>query len=130
MSNIPADLKYAASHEWLREDGDDVFTLGISDFAQEKLGDVVFIELPEEGAEVVAGDPIAVVESVKAASDIYTPVTGTIVAVNSSLEDAPEQVNEDAYENGWFFKIKITDPEELSELMDADSYADQCADND
>jgi glycine cleavage system H protein len=130
MSNIPADLKYAASHEWLREDGDDVFTLGISDFAQEKLGDVVFIELPEEGAEVVAGDPIAVVESVKAASDIYTPVTGTIVAVNSSLEDAPEQVNEDAYENGWFFKIKITDREELAELMDADSYADQCADND
>lgn len=130
MSNIPADLKYAASHEWLREDGDDVFTLGISDFAQEKLGDVVFIELPEEGAEVVAGDSVAVVESVKAASDIYTPVTGTIVAINSSLEDAPEQVNEDAYENGWFFKIKITDPEELAELMDADSYADQCADND
>lgn len=129
MSNIPADLKYAASHEWLREDGDDVFTLGISDFAQEKLGDVVFIELPEEGAEVSAGDPIAVVESVKAASDIYTPVTGTIVEVNSSLEDAPEQVNEDAYENGWFFKIKITDSEELAELMDADSYADQCADN-
>ncbi|MBU2862858.1 glycine cleavage system protein GcvH [Reinekea marina] len=129
MSNIPADLKYAASHEWLREDGDDVFTLGISDFAQEKLGDVVFVELPEEGAEVTAGDPIAVVESVKAASDIYTPVTGTVVAVNSSLEDTPEQVNEDAYENGWFFKIKITDPEELNELMDAESYADQCADN-
>jgi glycine cleavage system H protein len=130
MSNIPADLKYAASHEWLREDGDDVYTLGISDFAQEKLGDVVFVELPEEGAEVVAGESVAVVESVKAASDIYTPVTGTIIEVNSSLEDAPEQVNEDAYENGWFFKVKITDSEELSELMDADSYADQCADND
>ena len=129
MNNVPADLKYAASHEWLREDGDDVYTLGISDFAQEKLGDVVFVELPEEGAEVIAGDPIAVVESVKAASDIYTPVTGQIVAVNSSLEDAPEQVNEDAYENGWFFKIKITDSEELAELMDAESYADQCADN-
>jgi glycine cleavage system H protein len=129
MSNIPADLKYANSHEWVREDGNDVVVVGISDFAQEKLGDVVFVELPEEGAEVTAGDPVAVVESVKAASDIYAPVSGTIVEVNSSLEDAPEQVNEDAYENGWFFKVKMTDQGELGDLMDADSYADQCAED-
>ncbi|MDX1341149.1 glycine cleavage system protein GcvH [Reinekea sp. G2M2-21] len=129
MSNIPADLKYANSHEWVREDGNDVVVVGISDFAQEKLGDVVFVELPEEGAEVTAGDPVAVVESVKAASDIYSPVSGTIVEVNSSLEDAPEQVNEDAYENGWFFKVKMTDQGELGDLMDADSYADQCAED-
>ena len=129
MSNIPADLKYAISHEWVREDGDDVVTIGISDFAQEKLGDVVFVELPEEGAEVSAGDPVAVVESVKAASDIYAPVSGTVVAVNSSLEDTPEQVNEDAYEDGWFFKIKLSDAGELGDLMDADSYADQCAED-
>jgi glycine cleavage system H protein len=129
MSNIPADLKYANSHEWVRDEGDDVVTIGISDFAQEKLGDVVFVELPEEGAEVVAGDPVAVVESVKAASDIYTPVTGTIVSTNNSLEDAPEQVNEDAYENGWFFKVKLADAGEVNDLMDADSYADQCAED-
>lgn len=129
MSNIPADLKYANSHEWVREEGDDVVTIGISDFAQDKLGDVVFVELPEEGAEVSAGDPIAVVESVKAASDIYTPLTGTIVAINASLEDAPEQVNEDAYEDGWFFKVKLADAGELNDLMDADSYADQCAED-
>jgi glycine cleavage system H protein len=129
MSNIPADLKYANSHEWVRSEGDDVVTIGISDFAQEKLGDVVFVELPEEGAEVVAGDPVAVVESVKAASDIYTPVTGTIVSTNSSLEDTPEQVNEDAYENGWFFKVKLADAGEVNDLMDADSYADQCAED-
>lgn len=129
MSNIPADLKYANSHEWVREEGNDVVTVGISDFAQEKLGDVVFVELPEEGAEVTAGDPVAVVESVKAASDIYAPVSGTVTAVNSSLEDAPEQVNEDAYENGWFFKIKLSDSGEMGDLMDADSYADQCAED-
>lgn len=129
MSNIPADLKYANSHEWVREEGDDVVTIGISDFAQDKLGDVVFVELPEEGAEVSAGDPVAVVESVKAASDIYTPLTGTVVAVNESLEDAPEQVNEDAYENGWFFKVKMADSGELNDLMDSESYADQCAED-
>jgi len=129
MSNIPADLKYANSHEWVRLEGDDVVAVGISDFAQEKLGDVVFIELPEEGAEITAGDSIAVVESVKAASDIYAPVSGTVIAVNSSLEDAPEQVNEDAYENGWFFKIKLSDAAEINDMMDSDSYADQCAED-
>lgn len=129
MSNIPADLRYATSHEWLRDEGNGIYALGITDYAQDKLGDVVFVEVPEEGAEVSAGDSVAVVESVKAASDIYTPVSGVIVEVNSSLEDAPEQVNEDPYENGWFFKIKISDPEEIEDLMDADSYADQCADD-
>lgn len=129
MSNIPADLKYNASHEWVREEGDDVVTIGISDFAQEQLGDVVFVELPEEGANVVAGDPIAVVESVKAASDVYAPVTGTVVAINETLEDAPEQVNEDPYEDGWFFKLKLNDPGELKDLMDSESYQDQCAED-
>jgi len=129
MSNIPADLKYANSHEWVRNDGNDTVAIGISDYAQEKLGDVVFVELPEQGTEVTAGDPIAVVESVKAASDIYAPVSGTVVEVNSSLEDTPEQVNEDSYENGWFFKIKMADPAELNDLMDSDSYTDQCAED-
>lgn len=129
MSNIPADLKYAISHEWVREEANDIVTIGISDFAQEKLGDVVFVELPEEGAEITAGDPVAVVESVKAASDIYAPVTGTVVEVNSSLEDAPEQVNEDSYENGWFFKVKMSDSAELADMMDSESYADQCAED-
>jgi glycine cleavage system H protein len=127
MSNIPADLKYANSHEWVRLDSDNIVTIGISDYAQEKLGDVVFVELPEEGAEILAGDPIAVVESVKAASDIYTAVTGTVMEVNSALEDTPEQINSDCYEDGWLVKIKISDPDELIDLMDADSYADQCA---
>ena len=127
MSNIPADLKYANSHEWVRQDSNNIVTIGISDYAQEKLGDVVFVELPDDGAEILAGDSVAVVESVKAASDIYTPVTGTVVEVNSALEDAPEQINTDSYEDGWLFKVKISDPEELLDLMDADSYADQCA---
>ncbi|MFT7697932.1 MAG: glycine cleavage system H protein [Reinekea sp.] len=127
MSNIPADLKYANSHEWVRLDSNNIVTIGISDYAQEKLGDVVFVELPDDGAEILAGDSVAVVESVKAASDIYSPVTGTVVEVNSALEDAPEQINTDSYEDGWLFKVKISDPEELLDLMDADSYADQCA---
>ena len=127
MSNIPADLKYANSHEWVRLDSNNIVTIGISDYAQEKLGDVVFVELPDDGAEILAGDSVAVVESVKAASDIYTPVTGTVVEVNSALEDAPEQINTDSYEDGWLFKVKLSDPEELLDLMDADSYADQCA---
>lgn len=130
MSNIPADLKYSDSHEWVREEANEVVVIGISDYAQEKLGDVVFVELPEVGEEFNAGDPVAVVESVKAASDIYTPVTGTITDINASLEETPEQVNEDAYEDGWLFKIKMSDPEEVNDLMDAESYADQCTEED
>jgi glycine cleavage system H protein len=128
MSNVPADLKYASSHEWAREEASDVITVGISDFAQDQLGDVVFVELPEVDAEIEAGDPIAVVESVKAASDIYAPVSGTIIEVNEALEDAPQLVNEDSFEDGWFFKIKMSDPAELSNLMDAESYQDLCED--
>ena len=126
MSNVPADLKYANTHEWVREEASDVITVGISDFAQEQLGDVVFVELPEVDSEVSAGDAIAVVESVKAASDIYSPVSGTIIAVNENLIDSPQLVNEDSFEDGWFFKIKMTDPEEVNDLMDAESYQDLC----
>jgi len=126
MSNIPGDLKYAATHEWVREEGDNVVTVGISDFAQEQLGDVVFIELPEVGTTVEAGDAVAVVESVKAASDIYSPVSGEIIEVNPALEETPETVNEDAYEYGWFFKVRQVEGGDLEELMDAESYQDQC----
>ncbi|TGG92710.1 glycine cleavage system protein GcvH [Natronospirillum operosum] len=127
MSNTPADLKYTATHEWLLIDGD-IVTVGITDFAQEQLGDVVFVELPEVDAAVTAGDGIAVVESVKAASDIYAPATGTILAINESLEEAPELVNSDPFEDGWFFRMRVTDTGELDDLMDADSYIDHCAD--
>ena len=126
MSNIPGDLKYAATHEWVRQEGDNIVTVGISDFAQEQLGDVVFVELPEVGTTVEAGDAVAVVESVKAASDIYSPVSGEIIEVNPVLEDSPETVNEDSYEYGWFFKIRQIEGGDLEELMDAESYQDQC----
>lgn len=127
MSNTPADLKYTNTHEWVLIDGD-IITVGVTDFAQEQLGDVVFVELPEPDSEVIAGDGIAVVESVKAASDIYAPATGTVLAVNDSLEDAPELVNSDPFEDGWFFRMQVQDIGELDTLMDADSYIDQCAD--
>lgn len=127
MSNIPGDLKYTSSHEWIREEGN-TLTVGITDFAQEQLGDVVFVELPDEGSEVTLGDSIAVVESVKAASDIYAPATGTITAINEALADNPELVNEDPYEDAWFFKIELKEGEETETFMDADSYQDQCSD--
>lgn len=126
MSNIPEDLKYAASHEWVRVDEEGVATVGISDHAQDALGDIVFVELPEPGTTVNARDEVSVVESVKAASDIYSPVSGEIVAVNEALLDAPETVNSSPYENGWFYKIKISDEAELDELMDAEAYSDHC----
>ena len=122
MSNIPADLRYASSHEWVRPDGDGVFTIGISDHAQQLLGDMVFVELPDVGAEVGTGDDIAVAESVKAASDVYAPISGEIVAVNPDLEDAPELVNSDPYGDGWLFKIKSQDPAEFEALFDAEAY--------
>ncbi len=127
MSNTPADLRYTPTHEWILIDGD-VITVGITDFAQEQLGDVVFVELPEVDAAITAGDGIAVVESVKAASDIYAPATGTVLAINESLEDAPELVNSDPFEDGWFFRMRVSDTGELDDLMDADSYIDHCAD--
>ena len=125
MSETPAELRYAASHEWAQlEDG--VVTVGISDFAQDALGDVVYVELPEQDQEVAAGAEIAVVESVKAASDIYAPVSGTVVAINDALEDAPERVNQDPYGDGWFFKLDPLDTAELDSLMGADAYRDHC----
>jgi glycine cleavage system H protein len=126
MSDIPADLKYIASHEWVRVEGDGTVTVGVTDHAQDALGDVVYVELPEVDVVLSAGDEAGVVESVKAASDIYTPLSGTVIAVNSTLEDAPEQVNSDPYGEGWFFKLRLADAGELDELLDADGYADVC----
>ena len=116
--NTPNELKYAPSHEWLAIDG----TVGISDFAQDQLGDVVYVELPEVGREVKAGETVAVVESVKTASDIYAPATGTITAVNSELSGTPELVNSGPYEGGWLFRMDVTEPG--AELMDAGAYAE------
>ena len=126
MSNIPAELKYVASHEWIRDEGDGTVTIGITDFAQEQLGDVVFVELPEVGSQVAKDDAIAVVESVKAASDIYAPVAGEIVEVNELLVDEPEKANEAPYGDAWFFKVKLTDASELDDLMTADQYEAEC----
>lgn len=126
MSNIPAELKYVASHEWIRDEGDGTVTVGITDFAQEQLGDVVFVELPEVGSQVAKDDPIAVVESVKAASDIYAPVAGEIIEVNELLVDEPEKANEAPYGDAWFFKVKLTDAAELDSLMTADQYEAEC----
>ncbi|MED5526345.1 glycine cleavage system protein GcvH [Gallaecimonas pentaromativorans] len=122
MSNIPADLKYTASHEWIRKESDGSYTIGITEHAQELLGDMVFVELPEVGSTVNSGDDVAVVESVKAASDVYSPLTGEIVAVNEALEDAPETVNNEPYTDGWLFRVKATDDAELAELLDAEGY--------
>ncbi|MGO2012188.1 MAG: glycine cleavage system protein GcvH [Pseudoalteromonas sp.] len=123
MSNIPSELKYAPSHEWVRNEGDGTFTVGISEHAQELLGDMVFVELPEVGDEVDAGEECAVAESVKAASDIYAPIGGEVVAINEELEDAPETVNNDPYAEGWLFRVKASDESELDNLLDAEGYA-------
>lgn len=122
MSDIPSDLRYAESHEWVSQEEEGVVKVGISDHAQEQLGDLVFVELPEEGATFGRGDACAVVESVKAASDIYCPVSGEIVVVNEALADTPEIVNNDPYGDGWLFSVKLDDPGELDDLMDADGY--------
>lgn len=126
MSDIPAELKYIASHEWVRLEADGTVTVGVTDHAQDALGDVVYVELPEIDVVLSAGDEAGVVESVKAASDIYTPLSGTVIAVNSTLEDAPEQVNSDPYGEGWFFKLRLADAGELEELLDADAYVEVC----
>ena len=123
MSNIPANLKYADSHEWVLDNGDGTVTVGITDHAQDLLGDVVYLELPEVGASTTAAEQFSLVESVKAASDIYAPVSGEIVEVNGDLEDAPELVNESPYEKAWIAKIKLSDAGELDKLLDADAYA-------
>ena len=129
MSNVPSGLKFLSSHEWVSVDGD-VATIGVSDHAQELLGDLVFVELPELESSVSAGDSVAVIESVKAASDTYAPVSGEIIEVNSELEDAPERINDDPYGDGWMYKIKLEDPGEVDDLLNADAYTDSIAEDD
>ena len=120
--NTPADLKYTASHEWVRTEADGTLTIGITDHAQDALGDLVFIELPDKGRELQAGEACAVVESVKAASDIYAPVSGTVVDTNAVVTDKPESINEDAYGN-WLFRLQPAAAGEVNALMDAAAYA-------
>lgn len=122
MSQVPEELKFLDTHEWVRNEGDNVFTVGISDHAQSELGDLVFVELAELEAEVTEGDSVCVVESVKAASDIYTPFAGEIVEANEALNDEPELVNNDPYGDGWLYKIKIADGAAFDDLMSADDY--------
>jgi glycine cleavage system H protein len=122
MSNVPNELKYSKEHEWLRKEADGSYTVGITEHAQELLGDMVFVDLPEVGSTVSTGDDCAVAESVKAASDIYAPISGEIIAVNSELEGAPELVNSEPYAGGWIFKIKASDESELDGLLDAAAY--------
>lgn len=124
--DIPTTLRFAATHEWASEPDDGVVTVGISDFAQEQLGDVVFVELPTVGDEVAAEDAVAVVESVKTASDIYAPVAGTVVEVNEALEQAPEAINEAPYESGWLFRLRVADASDRDALLDADGYRAVC----
>lgn len=128
MSNIPNDFHYASTHEWIRVDENGVATVGISEHAQEALGDIVFVELPEPGTEIEARAEVAVVESVKAASDIYSPVSGEITEVNEALIDSPELVNSAPFDDGWIYKMTINDEKDLDELMSAEAYADHCAD--
>ncbi|MBP8812200.1 MAG: glycine cleavage system protein GcvH [Laribacter sp.] len=122
MSNIPADLKYVASHEWVRDEGDGVVTVGVTFHAQELLGDIVYIELPAVGQVLAEGDGAGVVESVKAASDVYAPIAGEVLEVNADLESAPETVNADPYGAGWFFKLKLVNPADMDSLLDAAAY--------
>ena len=128
MSNVPAELKYTKSHEWVAVDGHNV-TIGITDHAQDLLGDMVFIELPEVGTTFATGDECAVVESVKAASDVYSPLAGEVTEVNEDLVDSPETVNSDPYQAGWLFKMKLADVSELDGLLDADTYSGVAADD-
>ncbi|MDF2867901.1 MAG: glycine cleavage system protein [Gammaproteobacteria bacterium] len=129
MSEIPSDLKYTSTHEWVREEDDGTLTVGITDHAQHLLGDLVFIELPQLNSEYRVGSECCVVESVKAASDVYAPVSGEVIAINDALTDRPELANSDPYGEGWLFQINPADPAELDELMDADSYEEQFADS-
>lgn len=124
MSEIPGDLKFMKSHEWARVDGDGKVTVGISDHAQGLLGDLVYVELPNVGDRVEAGNACAVVESVKAASDVYAPISGKVVSVNSALADKPETINEDAYGEGWIFTVELEDADQLNELLTPDDYSE------
>lgn len=123
MSDIPSELRYLSSHEWIRVEDDGTAYVGITDHAQESLGDLVFVEQPEVGDELKAGEEAGVVESVKAASDIYSPMSGEVIAVNESLEDSPELINSDPYGDGWIFKIRLTNKAEWDELLNAEDYA-------
>lgn len=127
MSKTPDTLKYTKSHEWVRREADGTLTVGITDHAQDLMGDLVYVELPTQGAQVVAGKECAVVESVKAASDVYTPVSGEITEVNSTLGDAPETINKDPYGAGWMFKLRPSNPAEIDALLDAAAYDAQVA---
>jgi glycine cleavage system H protein len=124
---IPNDLRYSADDEWTRTEGDSV-RIGVTDYAQDQLGDIVFVELPEVGDTIEKGSPFGVIESVKAVSDLYAPVTGTVTEINESLADNPEQVNENCYEDGWIVKVKLSDTGELDQLLDAKAYASSVAD--
>ncbi|MDC0079954.1 glycine cleavage system protein GcvH [Pseudomonadota bacterium] len=128
MSDIPGDLKFLSSHEWARVESDGTITIGISDHAQDLLGDIVFVELPEVGQSVDAENDTAIVESVKAASDIYSPLSGEVIEVNSLLEDQPEIINSSPYEDGWFFKLTPSDMGELDNLLSPKDYSEVCED--
>ncbi len=122
MSNVPSELKYVASHEWLRMEDDGTITVGITDHAQEALGDIVYVELPDVGDTVAVDDEVAVVESVKAASDVYAPITGEVVAINEALEDDPEVINTDPYGEGWMYRIKPDNGDDFDSLLSAEEY--------
>ena len=124
MSKVIEGLLYADSHEWVKVEGD-IATVGISDYAQHALGDIVYVDMPEVGDEVTAGEDFGAVESVKAASDLYSPVSGEVIEINEELEDAPESINADAY-GAWIMKVKISDPSELEKLLNAEAYAKLC----
>jgi len=128
MSEVPTDLRYTSSHEWVRLEEDGTVTIGITDHAQDALGDLVFIELPEVGANMAQGDACCVVESVKAASDIYMPITGEVLDTNQALVDEPEVINNSAYDDGWIFKVQPEDVDDIEQLMDASSYETELED--
>ena len=128
MNDIPADLKFLPSHEWARVESDGTITIGISDHAQDLLGDIVFVELPEVGQSLDAESDAAIVESVKAASDVYSPLSGEVIEVNSLLEDQPEIINSSPYEDGWFYKLNPSDMGELDNLLSPEDYSDACED--
>lgn len=130
MSGNPSELYYAKTHEWVRREEDGTVTVGITEHAQDALGDVVFVETPEAGDQIAMGDQAGVVESVKAASDIYAPVSGVVTAANEGLEDAPETVNSDPFNDGWFFKVQPDDLDELEALLSSEEYETFCSDED
>ena len=126
MSDLPQGLSYVSSHEWIRNEGEGIVTIGVTDFAQEQLGDVVFVELPDIGTQLTSEDEFGVIESVKAASDLFAPVSGEVIAINEQLDDDPELVNSDPYGDAWLLQVRLTHPEELEHLLDAEAYSQLC----